>query len=214
MFHAGVKPGESIEKQLYALMFFVHCSTYSVEYKVVFWVQTCFLSWGRQGTNVKRGVGGSGGCERLICRGMLITLQLKCNKPCLPFKQTHLYSCKQSTKTYLQVKKPKYGLTDGIKVLKVLVLNCSFSPSLYWILSFIFFHGVWLLGKKLLTTRSNLADYTCKLNQRLMKDYKHPNTQLKFYNLITSAERDVKDSRRSVMYQSYYFLTRLGMQSL
>ena len=41
-----------------------------------------------------------------------------------------------------------------------------------------------VLGKKLLTTRSNLADYTCKLNQRLKKDYKHQNTQLKFYNLI------------------------------
>ena len=32
--------------------------------------------------------------------------------------------------------------------------------------------------------------------------------------LITSAEREVKDSRRSGMYQSYHFLTRLGMQSL
>ena len=31
---------------------------------------------------------------------------------------------------------------------------------------------------------------------------------------ITSAEREVKDSRRSGMYQSYHFLTRLGMQSL
>ena len=69
-----------------------------------------------------------------------------------------------------------------------------------------------MLGKKLLTARSNLADYTCKLNQRLMKDYKHQNTQLKFYNLITSVERKVKDSRRSVMYQSYYFLTRLGAE--
>ena len=33
-------------------------------------------------------------------------------------------------------------------------------------------------------------------------------------NLITSAEREVKDSRHSGMYQSYNFLTRLGMQSL
>ena len=32
--------------------------------------------------------------------------------------------------------------------------------------------------------------------------------------LITSAEREVKDSRRSGMYQSYNFLTRLGKQSL
>jgi len=32
--------------------------------------------------------------------------------------------------------------------------------------------------------------------------------------IITSAEREVKDSRRSGMYQSYHFLTRLGMQSL
>ena len=31
---------------------------------------------------------------------------------------------------------------------------------------------------------------------------------------ITSAEREVKVSRRSGMYQSYNFLTRLGMQSL
>ena len=33
-------------------------------------------------------------------------------------------------------------------------------------------------------------------------------------SLITSAEREVKVSRRSGMYQSYNFLTRLGMQSL
>ena len=32
--------------------------------------------------------------------------------------------------------------------------------------------------------------------------------------VITSAEREVKVSRRSGMYQSYNFLTRLGMQSL
>ena len=32
--------------------------------------------------------------------------------------------------------------------------------------------------------------------------------------VITSAEREVKDSRRSGMYQSYNFLTRLGKQSL
>ena len=32
--------------------------------------------------------------------------------------------------------------------------------------------------------------------------------------IITSAEREVKVSRRSGMYQSYNFLTRLGMQSL
>ena len=32
--------------------------------------------------------------------------------------------------------------------------------------------------------------------------------------LITSAERELKVSRRSGMYQSYNFLTRLGMQSL
>ena len=32
--------------------------------------------------------------------------------------------------------------------------------------------------------------------------------------IITTAEREVKDSRRSGMYQSYNFLTRLGMQSL
>ena len=69
------------------------------------------------------------------------------------------------------------------KVLKVLVLKCFFSPSLYWIFSHICFLGEWLLDKKLLTTRSK-ADYTCKLNQRLKKDYKHQNTQLKFYNLI------------------------------
>ena len=31
---------------------------------------------------------------------------------------------------------------------------------------------------------------------------------------FTSAKREVKDSRRSGMYQSYHFLTRLGMQSL
>ena len=31
---------------------------------------------------------------------------------------------------------------------------------------------------------------------------------------ITSAEREVKVSRRSGMYQSYNFLTSLGMQSL
>ena len=59
----------------------------------------------------------------------------------------------------------------AFKVLKALVLKCSFSPSLYWIFSHIFFLGEWLLGKKLLTTRSK-ADYTCTLNQRLMKDYK------------------------------------------
>ena len=91
----------------------------------------------------------------LIFRGVLITLQLKCSKHCLPFKQTHLYSCKQSTKTYLYEKKKqknKCGLTDGFKVLKVLVLKCSFSPSLYWIFSHIFFLGEGLLGKKLLTT--------------------------------------------------------------
>ena len=34
------------------------------------------------------------------------------------------------------------------------------------------------------------------------------------FSIITSAEREVKDSRRSGMYQSYNFLTRLGMQSL
>ena len=33
-------------------------------------------------------------------------------------------------------------------------------------------------------------------------------------SLVTSAVREVKDSRRSGMYQSYNFLTRLGMQSL
>ena len=32
--------------------------------------------------------------------------------------------------------------------------------------------------------------------------------------LFTSAEREVKDSRRLGMYQNYHFLTRLGMQSL
>ena len=32
--------------------------------------------------------------------------------------------------------------------------------------------------------------------------------------VITSAEREVKVSRRSGMYQSYNFLTRLGKQSL
>ena len=32
--------------------------------------------------------------------------------------------------------------------------------------------------------------------------------------LFTSAEREVKDSRRSGMYQSCHFLTRLGKQSL
>ena len=32
--------------------------------------------------------------------------------------------------------------------------------------------------------------------------------------LVTSAEREVKDSRRSGMYQSCNFLTRLGKQSL
>ena len=32
--------------------------------------------------------------------------------------------------------------------------------------------------------------------------------------IITTAEREVKDSRRSGMYQSYNFLTRLGMLSL
>ena len=68
------------------------------------------------------------------------------------------------------------------KVLKVLVLKCFFSPSLYWIFSHICFLGEWLLDKKLLTTRSK-ADYTCKLNQRLKKGYKHQNTQFKFYNL-------------------------------
>ena len=35
-----------------------------------------------------------------------------------------------------------------------------------------------------------------------------------FSSLITSAEREVKDSRRSGMYQSCNFLTRLGKQSL
>ena len=69
------------------------------------------------------------------------------------------------------------------KVLKVLVLKCFFSPSLYWIFSHICFLGEWLLDKKLLTTRSK-GDYTCKLNQRLKKGYKHQNTQFKFYNLI------------------------------
>ena len=38
--------------------------------------------------------------------------------------------------------------------------------------------------------------------------------QLLFYNFFTSAEREVKVSRRLGMYQSYNFLTRLGMQSL
>ena len=38
--------------------------------------------------------------------------------------------------------------------------------------------------------------------------------QMQVLFLITSAEREVKDSRRSGMYQSYNFLTRLGMQSL
>ena len=32
--------------------------------------------------------------------------------------------------------------------------------------------------------------------------------------IIASAEREVKDSRRTGMYQSYQFLTRLGMESL
>ena len=35
-----------------------------------------------------------------------------------------------------------------------------------------------------------------------------------YFTIITSAEREVKDSRRSGMYQSYNFLTRLGKQSL
>ena len=34
-----------------------------------------------------------------------------------------------------------------------------------------------------------------------------------FLEIVTSAEREVEDSRRSGMYQSYHFLTRLGMQS-
>ena len=37
---------------------------------------------------------------------------------------------------------------------------------------------------------------------------------INFSQLITSAEREVKVSRRSGMYQSYNFLTRMGMQSL
>ena len=36
----------------------------------------------------------------------------------------------------------------------------------------------------------------------------------KYAKIFTSAEREVKVSRRSGMYQSYNFLTRLGMQSL
>ena len=35
-----------------------------------------------------------------------------------------------------------------------------------------------------------------------------------YFELITSAEREVKVSRRSGMYQSYNFLTRLGKQSV
>ena len=35
-----------------------------------------------------------------------------------------------------------------------------------------------------------------------------------FFKIITSTEREVKVSQRSGMYQSYNFLTRLGMQSL
>ena len=38
--------------------------------------------------------------------------------------------------------------------------------------------------------------------------------ELVLRTIITSAEREVKVSRRSGMYQSYNFLTRLGMQSL
>ena len=38
--------------------------------------------------------------------------------------------------------------------------------------------------------------------------------QMQVLFLITSAEREVKDSRRSGMYQSCNFLTRLGKQSL
>ena len=34
------------------------------------------------------------------------------------------------------------------------------------------------------------------------------------HSIITSAEREVKDSQRSGMYQSYHFLTRLATQSL
>ena len=44
---------------------------------------------------------------------------------------------------------------------------------------------------------------------------KHNNNSLSTcITLFTSAEREVKVSRRSGMYQSYNFLTRLGMQSL
>ena len=76
-------------------------------------------------------------------------------------------------------------LLMAFKVLKVLVLKRSFSPSLYWIFSHIRFLGEWLLGKKLLTTRSK-EDYTFKLNQKLKKDYKHQNTKFEFYNLISN----------------------------
>ena len=44
--------------------------------------------------------------------------------------------------------------------------------------------------------------------------FQNVHKQMQVLFLITSAEREVKDSRRSGMYQSCIFLTGLGKQSL
>ena len=44
--------------------------------------------------------------------------------------------------------------------------------------------------------------------------YKKDFLSILYLYLITSVQREVKDSRRLGMYQRYHFLTRLGMQSL
>ena len=55
------------------------------------------------------------------------------------------------------------------------------------------------------------GDYETSLSLKCQSLHSQQKQQQRF---ITSAKREVKDSRRSGMYQSYHFLTRLGMQSL
>ena len=74
--------------------------------------------------------------------------------------------------------------------------------------------GTWFDSKMSMLSHINKpcssAFYYLYNMRRIRKDLSRSVTE----SLVTSAEREVKDSRRSEMYQSYNFLTRLGMQSL
>ena len=78
----------------------------------------------------------------------------------------------------------------------------------------VFFHTRNRASK--IQTRSDLTSVIITEIRSPAKSFLKIHFEFAYYSscLFTSAEREVKDSRRSGMYQSYHFLTRLGMQSL